>query len=349
MTRSVKVVLSSSAMFPPEAVEEVTSGDHNKSRIFLMELPDEILLKVLSHLSACDALDLLRSVCATCRRLRALCLDPSLWVDVGAVIRARVDLTEETEAWRRARKNYVRHNVVEEVKDSYWKLQNAFCADVSEELHLREGVLNPGTLSLRVRVECEEVYPVEGEGDRRPYFLRPSRPTLYRRLTLPNSQDRDYDLRDLVAACPNLESLRLTGFEGFHSKALSLLPRLLRLSCEGDHLHYSVELEMLGRVPFVEISNSRVLPDPKAKRIDWKFLNMALRNMIGRDTGSVRMERVTIRGFFMDQAEDKEGFLPEFGVPESDAASGVVVVTDSGKRWKLSKTPPTSFKNWPAS
>ncbi len=60
----------------------------------LMALPDELLLRILSHLSSDNALDLLENVSPSCRRLRRLCRDPALWTDVGV----EVNLARKTAA-----------------------------------------------------------------------------------------------------------------------------------------------------------------------------------------------------------------------------------------------------------
>ncbi len=50
----------------------------------LLDLPDEVLLNIMAHLSSMNSLELLNSVSPTCHRLNKLCRDPSLWNTVGA-------------------------------------------------------------------------------------------------------------------------------------------------------------------------------------------------------------------------------------------------------------------------
>ena len=50
----------------------------------LLDLPDEILLKILAHVATDNAVSLVGGVALSCSRLRRLCWDPSFWTDVVA-------------------------------------------------------------------------------------------------------------------------------------------------------------------------------------------------------------------------------------------------------------------------
>ncbi len=65
----------------------------------LLDLPDELLLKILSHLSADNAVDLTWNVPLTCKRLNDLCRDPSVWANVGASFGAAASPRELVRLW----------------------------------------------------------------------------------------------------------------------------------------------------------------------------------------------------------------------------------------------------------
>ena len=65
----------------------------------LLDLPDELLLKILAHLSADNAVDLTWNVPLTCKRLNNLCRDPSVWANVGASFLAAAAPRELVRLW----------------------------------------------------------------------------------------------------------------------------------------------------------------------------------------------------------------------------------------------------------
>ncbi len=69
------------------ASDLVEDQDSEQTTFPLLDLPDEIVIKILRHISSDNALELLRSVPLVCKRLNALCSDPSVWMDVGVAFR----------------------------------------------------------------------------------------------------------------------------------------------------------------------------------------------------------------------------------------------------------------------
>ena len=124
-----------------QTMSRITSVGEATAQKGLLDLPDEILLHILSHLSADDAPDLLTGAGASCLRLRRLCSDPSLWEDVGLELRLEASPREDL-LWSKSMSFEERRNVFAEETDELKRKFGLFCSRW----------LYAGTRVLRLRV-----------------------------------------------------------------------------------------------------------------------------------------------------------------------------------------------------
>ena len=150
----------------------------------LLDLPEEILLQILRHLSADNALDLLQGAAATCRLLRRLSRDQSIWLDVGMGLEGAADHGE---------RESVLYDIAcprSDVKGDFVEEETAQLRRVFEKVGAR---LNSETRALRLKVTWR--------GQQNEFKAR----------TMPRPRFQDVAEDVLRERCPNLFALRLTG------------------------------------------------------------------------------------------------------------------------------------------
>ncbi len=198
----------------------------------LLDFTDEILLEILQHLSADNALAVLRGPAQVCRRLRRLCAEPSLCKDVGV----RVEVTRGLEFL---------YFGTEEEKRRFLAEESTLVRTMLERMGLH---LHSGTIALRVTVR--RTTPAKAKGERWKRLL--AKAAAQRRISkeraaeasprgAPRPRYQDVLEEVLRERCPGLEGLHLTGLAlNQHGDCAASMPKVRLLSYDvstADELH----------------------------------------------------------------------------------------------------------------
>ena len=293
--------------------------DEQVSSPCLLGLPDEILLRILSHLSADNALDLLGNVSLACRRLRSLSREPCLWVDVGVEVDPdKEEVVEEPThvdvlrqqmismmVW--AGMNPTEHEVGEQDKTKKIRRVERCVEEVGKRLHA-------GTKALRLRLK--ERREVEDEAHCRiPY----------------------YALRRLFKKCPRLESLRISGIR-FRDLDCSVLPNLRRLSLSHPQrlclsFESAGEMERLRTVEIHIGSTNMMTVESAVLYFAEEMPQVETVLLVGgpvKERGKEGEE-----GVFVNSLVSEEEAMERVRSGKNKLASPSVVVTEDGRRWRL--------------
>ncbi len=281
----------------------------------LLDLPDELLLRILSHLSADDALHLPKSVSRTCSRLYRLCRDPSPWVDVGAAVgdlNALKELPKSRAEW------------------SAW---------VNRDLRLLGSCLRDETRSLRLR-HLSTVNEIKEEKEA-------------------ESGTKTFGFccdwlqeQKVLEKCPNLEMLRLSGAVRFFlPRGARCLGTLRHLAWDTPFFMESVWANLDHQLPELRtVETTKFRTDYEKEKFTeeeslqmeevfcgWASVRHAVLDM---DNRSPVAEKLVLRGFRYEEMKTmkRHGFFPEeeaLRCKRARLASKVVVVTETGKRWRM--------------
>ncbi len=292
--------------------------DEQVSSPYLLGLPDEILLRILSHLSADNALDLLGNVSLACRRLRSLSREPCLWVDVGVEVDPdKEEVVEEPThvdvlrqqmismmVW--AGMNPTEHEVGEQDKTKKIRRVERCVEEVGKRLHA-------GTKALRLRLKERKEFEDEAQC-RIPY----------------------YALRRLFKKCPRLESLRISGIR-FRDLDCSVLPNLRRLSLSHPQrlclsFESAGEMERLRTVE-IHIGSTNMDVESAVLYFAEEMPQVETVLLVGgpvKERGKEGEE-----GVFVNSLVVEEEAMERVRSGKNKLASPSVVVTEDGRRWRL--------------
>lgn len=319
----------------------------------LLDFPDEILLRILSHLSADNALDLMQGVAATCHRLRNLSHDPSVWEDVGVELEGEIDASLR------------KHNIPDQ---GCYPLPHALKREfVLKEIEQHKRTFNvvgtklhQGTRAMRLRV-------VRWWGNKE----------LFKKELLPRPRFQHVAEKVLEERCPNLLALRLTGLAP-RDLADYTLVSVCHLSYDispGDYLNYNSvnpipgwryeeSCQALGREGLLRVKMSRLRTLEVRAEICphfWthkdamagKFIlsPITLRNIHSRKKEpGLGVQKIVLRGFvgiwlgwqFLVEEEDEERW--QYHMSINNIHQNLTITSpETGQRWKMKKLPWITF------